>query len=215
MTLYIIGLGLGDEKDVTLRGLEYIKTCDVLFLEAYTSILSNSISSEHLSKFYEKEVKIADRTLVESEADQIINPAINGQNVGLLIVGDPVCATTHTDIMIRAREVGVEVKIVHNASVMGAVGSCGLQLYNYGQTVSIPFFEENWRPYSFYEKIQYNRKVSERSEPALGYIHATKIKLTHFVWLAWFARRSCFHQKRASLRSRRGECTRCASSTSR
>ena len=39
---------------------------------------------------------------------------------------------------------------------MGAVGCCGLQLYNYGQTVSIPFFRENWTPDSFYDKIAYN-----------------------------------------------------------
>ena len=52
---------------------------------------------------------------------------------------------------------GVKVEVIHNASVMGAVGSCGLQLYNFGQTVSIPFFEENWRPTSFYPKIKYNR----------------------------------------------------------
>jgi diphthine synthase len=30
-------------------------------------------------------------------------------------------------------------------------------LYNFGQTVSIPFFEENWRPTSFYSKIKYNK----------------------------------------------------------
>jgi len=161
--LYIIGLGLCDTQDITLRGLNYIKTCGVLFLEAYTSILSNSISAPQLKEFYSTqgyngEIKVADRNLVESEADQITSPCLKGDNVGLLIVGDPVCATTHTDIMIRAREQGIEVVVVHNASVMGAVGSCGLQLYNYGQTVSIPFFEENWRPYSFYEKIMYNRK---------------------------------------------------------
>jgi len=37
--LYLIGLGLGDEKDVTLKGLEAIKSADRVFLEAYTSIL--------------------------------------------------------------------------------------------------------------------------------------------------------------------------------
>jgi diphthamide biosynthesis methyltransferase len=48
--LYIIGLGLGDEKDITLRGLEAIKSCDALFLEAYTSILPG-ISKSKLVKF--------------------------------------------------------------------------------------------------------------------------------------------------------------------
>jgi diphthine synthase len=39
---------------------------------------------------------------------------------------------------------------------MGAVGCCGLQLYSYGQTVSIPFFRENWTPDSFYDYVAYN-----------------------------------------------------------
>lgn len=37
---YLIGLGLGDVKDVTVRGLEVIKKCDKVFLEGYTSILT-------------------------------------------------------------------------------------------------------------------------------------------------------------------------------
>jgi diphthamide biosynthesis methyltransferase len=37
--LFMIGLGLGDEKDITLKGLEAIKSSDRVFLESYTSIL--------------------------------------------------------------------------------------------------------------------------------------------------------------------------------
>ena len=37
--LYIIGLGLADEKDITVKGLEAVKTCSRIYLEAYTSIL--------------------------------------------------------------------------------------------------------------------------------------------------------------------------------
>ena len=48
--LYIIGLGLGDEKDITLRGLEAIKICDKVYIEAYTSLLSFGIASDGLSK---------------------------------------------------------------------------------------------------------------------------------------------------------------------
>ena len=39
---------------------------------------------------------------------------------------------------------------------MNAVGACGLQLYNYGATVSIVFFQDDWRPDSFYDKIKMN-----------------------------------------------------------
>ena len=37
--LYLIGLGLGDEKDVTVKGAEAIAACSKVFLEAYTSVL--------------------------------------------------------------------------------------------------------------------------------------------------------------------------------
>jgi diphthine synthase len=39
---------------------------------------------------------------------------------------------------------------------MNAVGACGLQLYAFGQTVSICFWTEKWRPASFYDKILFN-----------------------------------------------------------
>jgi len=156
MVLYIIGLGLGDEKDITIRGLEAIKSSSKVFLECYTSILS--VDKENLEEFYGKEIIIADRDFVEGKAEEIYSPAKGeGNNVSLLVVGDPVCATTHSDIILRAFELDVEVELIHNASVMGAAGCCGLQLYNFGQTISIPFFEDNWRPTSFYQKIKYNR----------------------------------------------------------
>ena len=45
--LYLIGLGLGDEKDITVKGLEIIKQkCEKVYLENYTSILSEPDSCE-------------------------------------------------------------------------------------------------------------------------------------------------------------------------
>lgn len=54
---------------------------------------------------------------------------------------------------------GVAVKVIHNASVLTAVGSCGLQLYRYGEAVTIVFFTETWRPDSFYSRIAANRRA--------------------------------------------------------
>jgi len=78
------------------------------------------------------------------------------EEVSFLVVGDPFCATTHTDLYIRCMEEGVKVNVVHNASIVSAMGCCGLQVYRFGEIVSIPFFTETWRPYSFYEKIKGN-----------------------------------------------------------
>ncbi|KMT07839.1 hypothetical protein BVRB_6g146510 isoform A [Beta vulgaris subsp. vulgaris] len=159
--LYIIGLGLGNEKDITLRGLEAIEKCDKVYIEAYTSLLSFGISSDGLSnleKLYGKPLIVADREMVEEKADSILLQA-RDSDVAFLVVGDPFGATTHTDLVVRAKQIGVDVEVVHNASVMNAVGVCGLQLYRYGETVSIPFFTETWRPDSFYDKIKSNRDL--------------------------------------------------------
>lgn len=96
--------------------------------------------------------------MVEMEADAILDGAETG-DVAFLVVGDPFGATTHTDLELRARQRNIEVNIIHNASIMNAVGAAGLQLYKYGETVSIVFFTETWRPDSFYDKILQNRKL--------------------------------------------------------
>lgn len=156
--LYLIGLGLGDEKDITLRGLEAVKKCEKVYMEAYTSLLSFGLSTDGLStleKLYGKPITVADREMVEEKVDSVLSEATSF-DVAFLVVGDPFGATTHTDLVVRAKELGVEVKVIHNASVMNAVGICGLQLYRYGETISIPFFTDTWKPDSFYEKIQRN-----------------------------------------------------------
>jgi diphthine methyl ester synthase len=59
--------------------------------------------------------------------------------------------------------------VIHNASVMGAIASCGLQLYQFGQTVSVPFFDGSWRPDSFYDKIKYNQVINMTPPPPLSH----------------------------------------------
>lgn len=41
---------------------------------------------------------------------------------------------------------------------MTAIGCCGLQLYLFGETVSIPLWTSTTRPFSFYDKIASNRQ---------------------------------------------------------
>lgn len=135
--------------------------------------------------------------MVETESDEILRDA-NKENVALLVVGDPFgyvvhqiirpfssysssCrATTHSDIILRARALKIPVRVIHNASIMNAIGACGLQLYNFGQTVSLVFFTDTWKPDSFYDKIKENAdlgmhtlvlldiKVKEQSEENLA-----------------------------------------------
>lgn len=175
---YIIGLGLGDPKDVTVKGLEIIKKCERVYLESYTSILTCGkaalvnitfhFSSSYIEwthsfmwtssfqeEFYGRPLIIADRELVEQGANDILENAQN-VDVALLVVGDPFGATTHTDFIIRAKELNIKFQVVHNASILNAVGCCGLQLYSFGETISIPYWSDTWQPDSFYDKISVN-----------------------------------------------------------
>lgn len=155
--LYLVGLGLADEKDVSLKGLEVIKKCQHVILENYTSILHCGV--ERLEVLYGRPVEVAGREAVECYAEQILDRAVN-EDVAFLVVGDPFGATTHSDFLLRAQRRGIKVKTVHNASIMNAIGACGLQLYSFGQTVSICFWTDKWRPDSFYSKIAQNRQSS-------------------------------------------------------
>lgn len=155
--LYLVGLGLSYKSDITVRGLEAVRQCSRVYLEHYTSILM-AASQEELEEYYGKPVILADRELVEGGSDEILRDS-DTQDVAFLVVGDPFGATTHTDLVLRAKKQGIPVEIVHNASVMNAVGACGLQLYTFGQTVSMVFFTDNWRPDSWYDKIWENRKI--------------------------------------------------------
>lgn len=151
----MIGLGLGDAKDITVKGLEIIRKCSRVYLESYTSILS--VNQKTLEDFYGCSLIIADRDLVESDADSILSNVEN-EEIAFLVVGDPFGATTHTDLVLRAQEKGAKVQVIHNASILSAIGCCGLQLYSFGETVSIPYWTETWQPDSFYDKIASNRE---------------------------------------------------------
>jgi diphthine synthase len=178
MVLYIIGLGLYGEKDISVRGLEIVKSSDYVYMEYYTSVLS--IETDVLSKFYGKEIILADREMIENDFDYTILENSKNFQVSLLVVGDPFSATTHMDLYLRCIQSGVKVEVLNNASIMNSVGVTGMSLYRFGETVTIPFFTKNWRPYSFYEKIckNYNNdfhtlilldiKVKEISEENLA-----------------------------------------------
>ena len=178
MVLYLIGLGLCNEKDITVRGLEYIKQSDYIYMEYYTSILG--IDSSKLEEYYGKKIILADREMIEIGFDKEILEKAKSSKVSLLVVGDPFSATTHIDLYLRCIHEGVKVEVVNNASILNSIGITGLSLYRFGETVSIPFFTEKWRPYSFYDKIcrNYNNdlhtlilldiKVKEISEENLA-----------------------------------------------
>jgi diphthine synthase len=152
----MIGLGLNDSKDITLKGLQIIKRSNKVYLEIYTSILHSS--KEDLEELYGREVVLADRDAVEKEGDRIVDEAAS-EDVAFLVAGDPFSATTHADLFLRATKKGVKVEVVHNASVLTAVGVVGLELYKYGRTASVVFPQENMDVQTHYDVVKMNKSA--------------------------------------------------------
>jgi diphthine synthase len=134
--LYLVGIGLADAKDITVKGLEAIKECDLIYIENYTSKLVNS-SIQDLEKLYGKKIIPADRSLVENSAELIQKSKT--KNIALLVIGDPFGATTHINLILEAKKLNIDVKIIHNTSILNAIGEIGLELYKFGHITSIPF----------------------------------------------------------------------------
>jgi diphthine synthase len=156
--LVFVGLGLYDENDVSLRGLEAIREADAVFAEFYTSTMPG-LSIQKLEKKTGKTVKVVSRRVLEEDkGNTILLEAEKGKAV-FLVPGDPMIATTHVDLRIRAEKQGIRTRVVHGASVVSAViGISGLQNYKFGRSVTIPFSEENFLSEAPYNVISENQK---------------------------------------------------------
>lgn len=139
--LVFVGLGLHDEKGISLQGLEEAKTADHAFMELYTSFLPN-FSTKRFEALVNKQVRIVSRRDLEEENGALIlNAAEKGKTV-FLVPGDPFIATTHMALRIEAKKRGIKTRIVHGASVISAIiGLSSLHNYKFGKTVTIPFPE--------------------------------------------------------------------------
>lgn len=151
--LCLIGLGLYDDKDMTVRGLELAKSCDRLYAELYTS---GWFGLENLKAKLDREIKMVERIDLE-EKQEILDEAKN-KTVGILIPGDPLVATTHMDLLIQAKRKGIKTRVVHAPSIYSALGETGLFIYKFGKTTTIPFPEKGYEPESPYDAIKENRE---------------------------------------------------------
>jgi diphthine synthase len=107
----------------------------------------------------ELDIRALDNEAKRKDAEQkLIIPARDG-DVSLLVVGDALGATTHIDLMLRAKELGIKVGVVFNASIINAVGVVGLELYKYGKTTSIVFDDDGWLPSTPYDVIKDNKSL--------------------------------------------------------
>ena len=101
------------------------------------------------------EIKILTREEVEEENLPIKDA--QKRDVAFLSAGDPLIATTHSEMLIEAKKLGIETSVIHSSSILSAApGLAGLQAYKFGKVTTIPFTEENFFPHSPYMAIKAN-----------------------------------------------------------
>jgi len=152
--LYLIGLGLYDEKDLSLRALEILKGCDEIYAELYTGVFRGS--AEKLEELTGRPVRILFRKDLEENPEGNVLRNSRNMHIALLVPGDPLVATTHIDLILRARKLGIETKVIHSSSIYSAIGETGLQLYKFGKTTTLAFPEKGYFPTSPYDVIKEN-----------------------------------------------------------
>lgn len=136
--LTFVGLGLYDERSITVRGQAALEAADHVFAEFYTSVLAGT-SVETLEATHDIDIQVRDRTGVERDPEPILAAAANSDTV-FLTGGDPMLSTTHVDLRLRAADRGIETRIVHGTTAGAAASSLtGLQNYRFGKATTLPF----------------------------------------------------------------------------
>jgi diphthine synthase len=133
--LYFVGTGIGGFTGLTLQSVNILKKCDIIYVERFTSPLDKQ-DLQNLASIVGKNIDPVERWFVE-DGRQILEQA-RQQNVALVTYGDPMIATTHNELRIRAARNSIGSKILHSASgIYSIIGETGLHAYKFGKTVTI------------------------------------------------------------------------------
>jgi len=139
---------------MSLRALEEATGCGSIFAEFYTAVQGGA-TAKRIEALLGKSITVLGREQVES--GDVLLEAARRSDACLLVVGDPLCATTHVELRIRARREGLRTMVVHGASALTAVpGLLGLQHYKFGRTTTLGFPQKGFAPESPYEMIRDN-----------------------------------------------------------
>jgi len=154
MTLTLISIGLADEKDLTQKALEAARNSHTLYAELYTTYLNTTLKK--LSQTVDKPIQLLPRTSYEEQSNKLLEEA-KTKNIGILIGGDCLSATTHLSLILDAAKQNIPTTIIHGSSIFTAISETGLSLYKFGRTVTLPL-PEKAPPTTVIRVLQENRE---------------------------------------------------------
>ena len=158
--LTFVGLGLYDERSVTVEGRDALRSADRVFAEFYTSRLVGT-TVDALESHHGVDIEVRDRAGVERDPDPMLDAA-ETDDVVFLTAGDTMISTTHVDLRLRAHERDIDTRVVHGVTAQSAAaGLTGLQNYRFGKSVTLPFPDSHGGdavPPSVVESVEANRE---------------------------------------------------------
>ena len=151
--LLLVGMGPGRISSMTIEAKNAAKSADFRRYEAYTALWP----ADELAKLEEDigDIEMVMRPEVESPTELL--DLAKSHLVALLIVGDPLQATTHVDIQLQALEAVINCIVFHGISITTLVtGAVGLSNYRFGRQTTITYPYGGWVATSPLEVIAVN-----------------------------------------------------------
>tara|TARA_B100001109_G_C18851635_1_gene469558 strand:- start:1433 stop:2308 length:876 start_codon:yes stop_codon:yes gene_type:complete len=152
--LILIGMGPGTITAMTKEAISAAKSADFRRYEAYTALWPDDelAALEQIIGPIEKIMR------PEVENPKEILSLAKDYVVAVLVVGDPLQATTHVDLQLQASEMGISCEVVHGISITNLVtGAIGLSNYKFGRQTTLTYPYSGWIATSPLEVIAVNR----------------------------------------------------------
>ena len=151
--LVLIGMGPGRLSAMSLEAVEAAKAADARRYEAYTALWPQS----ELDALEAAVGSIEKVMRPEVEQPGALFELARTSLVALLVVGDPLQATTHVDLQLQAEEAGIECRVFHGVSITTLVtGAIGLSNYKFGRQTTLTYPYGGWVATSPLEVIAIN-----------------------------------------------------------
>ena len=158
--LLLIGIGPGDIALATSEALSAAKMADFRRYEAYTALWPE----EQLASLEKSVGEITRVMRPEVENPRELFALARDNLVALLIVGDPLQATTHVDLQLQAEEAGIYCRTIHGISITGLVtGAIGLSNYKFGRQTTLTYPYSGWIATSPLEVIALNTALGQHT----------------------------------------------------
>src|SRR5919201_6525535 len=137
--LWFVGTGINGYQGLSIAALDVLKKCDIVYVERFTSALSEE-DLQGLNSLLGTQTKPMQRCVQRwfVEDGREILEAARTKDIALITYGDPLIATTHSELRARAAKNSIKTAVLHGVSgIASIIGEAGLHVYKFGRIVTM------------------------------------------------------------------------------